>query len=123
KERYRGGRAEEELYDRMSYDKRLDIRLTDGTYCFTYAEVFTRPAYTDGRSRSVSPTALDAVDDFSLGHWEGDVFEVESHPRDGGVAEESYRLLNGGTQLQVNLYILPINFREPITLKRVYDRR
>jgi hypothetical protein len=123
KERYRGGPVEQELYDRMSYDMVLAISLDADTYQFTYADDFSRPVYTDNRSRSVSLSGLDSLKDFSLGHWEGEVFKVEAHPRDGGYAEESYRLLNGGTQLQVDLYILPRGFREPITIKRVYDRK
>lgn len=122
KERYRGGPEDQELYDRMSYDKVLDIQLDTDSYVFTYADGFSRPVYTDGRSRSVSLTGLDSVEDFSLGHWEREVFLVEAHPRDGGYAEESYRLINGGTQMQVDLFIRPKNFREPITIKRVYDR-
>jgi hypothetical protein len=123
KERYRGGPVEQELYDRMSYDMVLTIGVDADTYNFTYADDFTRPAYTDNRNRSVSLNALDAVEDFSLGHWEGEVFKVETHPRDGGYAEESYRLINGGKQLQVDLYIMPKSFREAITIKRVYDKK
>jgi hypothetical protein len=122
-DRYRGGPAEQELYDRMSYDLALDIRFDEGTYTFTYADNFSRAIYTDNRSRSVSLNALAAVEDFSLGHWEGEVFKVEAHPRDGGYAEESYRLINGGQQLQAEFYILPKAFSEPITLKRVYDKQ
>jgi hypothetical protein len=124
KERYRGGPVEQELYDRMSYDMVLGISVDDpGTYHFTYADDFSRPAYTDNRQRSVSLSGLDAVEDFSLGHWEGEVFKVETHPRDGGYAEESYRLISGGRQLQADLYIMPKSFREPITIKRVYDKK
>ncbi|MDR0780476.1 MAG: hypothetical protein LBF16_07240 [Pseudomonadales bacterium] len=125
KDRYRGGPAEQELYDRMSYDSTLRISLDADAdaYDFTYADAFSRLVYTDNRSHSVSLNALDTAADFSLGHWEGEVFKVEAHPRDGGYAEESYRLSNGGKQLHVELYILPRAFREAITLKRVYDKQ
>ncbi|HWK53272.1 MAG TPA: hypothetical protein VNR18_02810 [Hyphomicrobiales bacterium] len=122
-DRYRGGPEDQELYDRISYDKVLNIRLEDGTYDFTYADDYVRPVYTDDRSRSISLNALDSVQDFSFAHWEGEVLEVEARPRDGGFANESYRLLNGGAQLEVRLYIRPRTFEAPIRIKRVYDRR
>src|SRR5690606_635329 len=99
-DRYRGGPEEQELYDRISYDKVLDIRLDDGAYYFTYADDYVRPVYTDDRSRSVSLNALDSIKDFSFAHWEGEVLQVEARPRDGGFANESYRLINGGLQLE-----------------------
>jgi hypothetical protein len=120
---YRGGPAEQELYDRISYDKELEISLDGDHYLFTYAGEFERPVYTDNRSRSVSLTQLESVEDFSLGHWENGKFLVEAHPRDGGFAEETYELINGGTQLKVELYIKPRSFDEVIELERVFDRQ
>lgn len=120
---YRGGPADQELYDRISYDKELEIRQDGDHYVLTYAGQYVRPVYTDNRSRSVSLTQLESVEDFSLGHWENGRLLVEAHPRDGGIAEETYSLINGGTQLQVELYIKPRTFDEPIELKRVFDRR
>lgn len=120
---YRGGPPEQELYDRISYDKLLEIDLSGEIYHFTYAGEFERPVYTDNRSRSVSLTELDRVEDFSLGHWENGKLLVEARPRDGGVAEETYTLLNDGTQLQVDLYIKPRTFEVPIELTRVFDRQ
>ncbi len=119
---YRGGPADQELYDRISYDKRLEIDLGGDTYHFTYADEFERSIYTDNRSRAVSLTQLETVEDFSLGHWENGKLLVEAHPRDGGVAEETYSLINGGTQLQVEMSIKPRSFDETIELVRVYDR-
>jgi hypothetical protein len=118
---YRGGPAEQELYDRISYDKELEITLDGDHYLFTYAGEFERPVYTDNRSRSVSLTQLESVEDFSLGHWENGKLLVEAHPRDGGFAEETYELINGGTQLRVELYIKPRSFDEVIELERVFD--
>jgi hypothetical protein len=123
KDRYRGGPPEQELYDRISYDQTLDIRLDGDTYFFTYADDFVRPIYTDDRSRSISLNELDQVKDFSFAHWEEDTLQVEARPRDGGFAEESYRLISDGAQLEVKLYIKPRMFEAPIELKRVYDRR
>ena len=120
---YRGGPAEQELYDRISYDKLLEIDLSGDTYRFTYAGEFVRPIYTDNRSRAVSLTQLDSVEDFSLGHWENGKLLVEAHPRDGGFAEESYTLINGGTQLQVEMYIKPRTFEDAIEITRVFDRQ
>jgi hypothetical protein len=119
---YRGGPAEQELYDRISYDKLLEIDLEGDTYHFTYAGEFERPIYTDNRSRAVSLAELDSVEDFSLGHWENGKLLVEARPRDGGFVEESYALINGGTQLQVDLYIKPRTFEDAFELVRVFDR-
>jgi hypothetical protein len=122
KDRYRGGPPEQELYDRISYDDVLTINLDNETYQFTYADDFVRPVYTDNRSRSVSLTGLDDVEDFSFAHWEGEKLLVEARPRDGGFADETYTLINAGTQLQVDLYIKPRNFQVPVEIKRIYDR-
>src|SRR5687767_13688317 len=67
-DRYRGGPAEQELYDRISYDRELTISFADDTYTFTYADNFVRPVYTDNRSRSVSLAGLVEVEDFSFAH-------------------------------------------------------
>jgi len=120
---YRGGPADQELYDRISYDKELEITPDGDHYLFIYAGEYERPVYTDNRSRSVSLTQLESVEDFSLGHWENGKLLVEAHPRDGGFAEETYELINGGTQLKVELYIKPRSFDETIELERVFDRQ
>lgn len=123
-EYYRGGPAEHELYDRISYDRLLGIEFDgEDTYRFTYADDYARPVYTDNRRRSVSLRGLDQVEDFSFAHWEGDVLKVEARVRDGGYTNESYSLINNGMQLKVELYIEPRSFTVPIELTRVYDRR
>jgi len=121
-DKYRGGPPEQELYDRISYDDDLDISMDDEVYHFIYAGEFNRPVYTDNRSRSVSLTGLDEVQDFSMAHWEGNTLLVEARPRDGGFAEETYKLINNGTQLKVTLYIRPRVFEVPIELTRIFDR-
>lgn len=122
KERYRGGPEDQELYDRISYDRVLTIEYADDRYRFTYADDYRRPVFTDNRSRSVSLTGLDAVEDFSFAHWEGDTLVVEARPRDGGFAEERYSLVNGGSQLKAEMYILPRTFTSPVELVRIFDR-
>lgn len=123
KDRYRGGPADQELYDRLSYDPVLTIMPIEAGYDFEYADGFSRSVYTDNRNRIVSLTALDSVEDFSLGHWENGRFLVEAHPRDGGHASETYTLLEAGARLQVEFIIRPGTFSEDIVLKRVYDRK
>jgi hypothetical protein len=123
KDRYRGGPPEQELYDRISYDNELTINLDSDTYLFTYADEFSRPVYTDNRSRSVSLTSLDEVEDFSFAHWEDGKLLVEARPRDGGFADETYTLVSDGARLQVDLYIKPKNFQVPVEIRRVYDRK
>lgn len=120
---YRGGPPEQELYDRMSYDRLLDIDMSGTVYHFTYADEFERLIYTDNRSRTVSLNDLESLEDFSLGHWENGKLLVEAHPRDGGIAQETYTLINGGTQLQVEFHIQPRTFQEVIELTRVFDRQ
>lgn len=122
KDYYRGGPEEQELYDRLSYDKTLTIELEKPTYFFTYDDNYRRPVYTDNRSRSVSLNAIDHVQDFSFAHWEEDKLLVEARPRDGGFAEETYTLSADGQQLQVELYIKPRVFEVPIEIHRVYQR-
>lgn len=121
-DRFRGGPEEQELYDRISYDKRLRITSGDTAYVFTYDDGYTRPVYLDGRSQSVSLTSLDTVEDFSFGHWEGDRLLVEARPRDGGFANETYTLTDGGSRLRAELYIHPRSFSVPVEIVRVYDR-
>lgn len=122
KERYRGGPEEQEMYDRISYDRQLTIEYRENRYRFTYADDWVRPVYTDNRSRSVSLTGLDAIEDFSFAHWEGNTLIVEGRARDGGFSEERYSLINGGTQLRAEFYILPRTFTTPVELTRVFDR-
>lgn len=122
KEYYRGGPEEQELYDRISYDRVLSIEFGTDSYLFTYADDYKRPVYLDDRRRSVSLTGLDQQEDFSFGHWENATLLVEARPRDGGFADERYRLINNGTQLEARFYILPGSFRSPVEVKRVFDR-
>ena len=121
-DRFRGGPAEQELYDRISYDKTLTTQFGEGQYLFTYDDNYQRPVYTDGRSQSVSLTGLDTVKDFSFAHWEGKTLLVEARPRDGGFANETYTILDAGKRLRVEMYIHPEGFTEAIELVRVYDR-
>ena len=122
KDRFRGGPEEQELYDRLSYDKTLIITLQEPEYLFVYDDNYRRPVFTDGRSQSISLTGLDDVEDFSMAHWEGTTLFVEARPRDGGFANEAYTLSSEGSRLQVKLYIQPDGFTQPIELTRVYER-
>lgn len=121
-DRFRGGPKEQELYDRISYDKSLTIELTDPEYLFTYDDAWKRSVYTDGRSQSVSLTGLDQASDFSMAHWENNALLVEARPRDGGFANETYTLINNGMQLRVEMYIQPRTFTEAIELTRIFDK-
>ena len=123
KDRYRGGPPEQELYDHISYDKELTLQLQRPAFTFTYDDGFVRPVYTDNRTRSVSLSGIEEVKDFSFAHFEDGKLLVEGRPRDGGFTQESYALINDGTQLQADLYIQPDSFQEPIEIHRVYDRK
>ncbi|MDG2175679.1 MAG: hypothetical protein P8M72_06070 [Gammaproteobacteria bacterium] len=121
-DRFRGGPKEQELYDRISYDKGLLIKLGEQEYLFTYDDNYRRPVFTDGRSQSVSLTGLDNVEDFSFAHWEGNSLLVEARPRDGGFANEIYTLIDEGTHLRVEMYIQPRSFDIPLEIVRIYHR-
>jgi hypothetical protein len=121
-DRFRGGPKEQELYDRISYDKGLSITLGDQEYLFTYDDNYPRAVFTDGRSQSVSLTGLENVEDFSFAHWEDNSLLVEARPRDGGFANEIYTLIEEGTRLRVEMYIQPRSFDVPLEIVRIYDR-
>lgn len=119
--RYRGGPEEQELYDRITYDDVLGIRIDSPEIVFTYADGYTRTFYTDGRGRSIS--ARGESRDYSFGDWDDGKLYVESVPRDGGHTREVYSLQDGGSRLRVELELLPLNFSVPIKLVRIYDRQ
>lgn len=119
--RYRGGPPEQELYDRMSYDEVLNIRLDPPQITFTYADGFRRTFYTDGRGRSIS--ARGESSDYSFADWSDTRLFVEGRPRDGGWTREEYSLQAGGNRLRAELHLQPLTFMQPITITRVYDRK
>jgi hypothetical protein len=123
--RYRGGPANQELYDCITYDDVLTIQRAAPEFRFTYAGDFSRVFYTDGRSRVVSATGTASGDnlDFSFASWAGSTLNVESRPRDGGWIKEHYTLEAGGAQLRVELELAPLGFREPVRLLRIFDRK
>lgn len=125
KGRYRGGPAEHELYDRLSYDETLRIALDDPEVWMGYDDGFERIFHTDGRSQSVGASQHyeSGSQDFSLGDWEGEVLVVEGRPRDGGFTMETYTLEEGGARLRVALEIRPRSFGATIRMVRVYDRQ
>lgn len=125
KGRYRGGPAEHELYDRLSYDVQLRIALDAPQVWMGYDDAFERIFHTDGRSQSVGASQHyeNGGQDFSLGDWEGEVLVVEGRPRDGGFTIETYTLEEGGERLRVELEIRPKSFGATIRMVRVYDRQ
>ncbi len=120
-EYYRGGPAEQEMYDYISYEKTLDISITESEYLFQYG-AFERLVYLDDRGNRVSLTGLNEVTDFSFAHWENEHLMIEARPRDGGFTDEIYTLSQDKQQLTAQLYIQPKGFRAPIELVRIYDR-
>lgn len=121
---YRGGPAEQELYDRISYDDVLTIGYDDPELVFEYADNYVRVFYSDGRRRRT--TANDFFNeggvDFSFANWEQGSLLVEARPRDGGYTLETYTLLENGNRLRVEMIIQPDSFSTTINLVRVYDR-
>ena len=123
-DRYRGGPAEQELYDRLSYDDVITIAYTEPEFVFVYADEFRRVFHTDGRRRTtgVNDFFESGGDDFSFGHWDGNILRVEARPRDGGYILETYTLEEGGQRLRVEMTLEPLTFGAAITLTRVFDR-
>ncbi len=123
--RYRGGPAEHELYDRLSYDNTLRIALDEPEVWMGYEDGFERVFHTDGRSQSVGASQHyeEGEQDFSLAAWEGEVLAVEGRPRDGGFTLETYTLEEGGQRLRVDLEIRPRSFGATIRMVRIYDRQ
>lgn len=121
---YRGGPAEQELYDRVSYDDVLTISI-DGVECtFEYADNYTRVFHSDGRRRQSSANSFyrEGSEDFSLSHWEGDKLIVEARPRDGGFTLETYSLSEDGNQLTIEMQLEPDSFGAAISLVRIFNR-
>jgi hypothetical protein len=125
KGRYRGGPQEHELYDRMSYDESLAVRVDGPEVRITYDDGFERVFHTDGRSRVVTASGSASGDraDFSFGAWDGESLRVESRVRDGGWTWETYTLQEDGRQLRVELRVKPLSFGVPISITRIYDRQ
>ena len=125
KGRHRGGPADQELYDHISYDEALHIHSRSPEYRLVYDDDFQRVFYSDGRGRvaSASGSATGERQDFSFAYWEDHILVVESRPRDGGTISENYSLDAGTGQLRVELLLQPLSFLEPINIVRIYDRQ
>jgi hypothetical protein len=132
KDKYRGGPADQELYDRFSYDPVLTITPQGDNYVFEYADNFKSVVYTDNSSHTVSLNALETAEDFLEGQWKDGKLLVEMHPRDGGYVYATYALVDASKsngrnknskRLQVSFIIKPGSFLDEFKLKRVYDRQ
>jgi len=121
---YRGGPAEQELYDRISYDDVLFIAIDEPELRFEYADNFVRLFHSDGRRRRTTANSFyeEGADDFSFANWNGDTLIVEARPRDGGFTLETYTLIENGARLRIEMLIEPDAFGAAIELVRVFDR-
>jgi len=124
-DRYRGGPADQELYDRISYDDVLTIQYDGPEITFEYADSYRRLFHDDGRRRSIGASQFyqNGASDFSFANWDEDVLVVEARPRDGGYTLEQYSLQSNGQQLRVEMEINPNSFNSSIILVRIFDRR
>ncbi len=123
KGRYRGGPPTQKLYDHLSYDEELNFHYAQPEFRLVYEQDFERVFYSDGRLQVISTKTLANRTDYSFAGWEGEVLYVESKPMDSGYIMETYRLINNGSQLQVQLQLEPATFAAPIKIRRVYDRK
>ncbi len=121
---YRGGPAEQELYDRISYDDLLTISYQTPEFRFEYEDGWFRVFHTDGRRRRTTANDFysEGGSDFSFANFDDDGIIVEARPRDGGFTLETYTLINNGSQLRIEMVLQPDSFREAINLVRIYDR-
>lgn len=121
---YRGGPAEQELYDRISYDDVLFIAIAEPELSFEYADNFVRLFHSDGRRRRTTANSFyeEGAEDFSFANWNGNSLIVESRPRDGGFTLETYTLIENGARLRIEMQIEPDSFGAAIELVRVFDR-
>jgi hypothetical protein len=121
---YRGGPAEQELYDRISYDDVLSIAIDEPELRFEYADNFVRLFHSDGRRRRTTANSFyeEGAEDFSFANWNGDTLIVESRPRDGGFTLETYTLIENGARLRIEMQIEPDAFGAAVELVRVFDR-
>ena len=121
---YRGGPAEQELYDRISYDDVLFIVIEEPELRFEYADNFVRLFHSDGRRRRTTANSFyeEGAEDFSFANWNGNSLIVESRPRDGGFTLETYTLINNGARLRIELQIEPDSFGAAVELVRIFDR-
>ena len=121
---YRGGPAEQELYDRISYDDVLFIKIDEPELRFEYADNFVRLFHSDGRRRRTTANSFyeEGAEDFSFANWNGDTLIVEARPRDGGFTLETYTLIENGARLRIEMLIEPDAFGAAIELVRVFDR-
>lgn len=121
---YRGGPAEHELYDRVSYDDILSIQYSEPEFRFTYEDGYERIFHTDGRRRrsTAADFYTEGGTDWSFGYFEDNALIVEGQPRDGGFTIETYTLLDGGDRLRIEMTIQPNSFSVPVELVRIFDR-
>ena len=124
RERYRGGPPDQEMYDHVSYDSILQIKINDPEIEFTYPKGYRRVFYTDDRSRTVNASGdnKSARLDYSFADWEGNKLMVESRPRDGGWITETYSLQSDGQQLRLETSLKPSSFMVPIKIVRIFNR-
>ncbi|MBI1731557.1 MAG: hypothetical protein HYR49_02150 [Gammaproteobacteria bacterium] len=124
RERYRGGPADQEIYDHLIYDGTVRIVQNGAEVHIAYGSGFERRFFTDGRSRTVSASGSGSGDglDFSFGAWSGPTLHVEAKPRDGGWTRESYTLEPGGNRLRAEMEMKPLLFPAVVQVRLIYDR-
>jgi len=122
KGRYRGGPKEHEIYDRISYDDKLNFQYSPPEFKLIYDDGFERTFHSDNRKRVVSASGTISGDnqDFSFASWENKRLLVETRARDGGWIFETLELSE--ENLIITMEIKPSSFAEPINIKRVYIR-
>ena len=123
KYRYKGGPAEQELYDHLAYSEILRFHYVEPEFILLYDNDFKRVFYSDGRGRTVSASGSAAREDYSFAAWDGNALYVEARPRDGGTTSEVYSLQSQGDQLRIELKLKPVSFGVPVEITRIYDRR
>jgi hypothetical protein len=122
KGRYRGGPEEHAVYDHLSYDNTLHFQYQPPEFQLVYDDGYERIFHSDNRKRVVSASGTISGDhlDFSFAAWENNRLLIETRARDGGWIYEVMEASQDS--LTVTLQLKPSSFREPINIKRTYNR-
>ena len=122
KGRYRGGPEEHAVYDHLSYDDPLHFQYQPPEFQLVYDDGYERIFHSDNRKRVVSASGTISGDnlDFAFASWDNNRLLIETRARDGGWIYEVIEATQDS--LTVTLQLKPSSFREPINIKRIYNK-
>ena len=102
----------------------LAVRATELGFEFQYDDVLLRLVKPNPGGRTFSAKGDELVEDtfgFTLAYWDKQQLVLETDPPDGGKIVEKIKLLGNG-QLEYAIRIKSRALKEPVTVRRVFDR-